>query len=141
MANDLKSLSDLFQNRLFRIPDYQRGYAWKRDHLENFWEDLINVHEDRYHYTGQLSLKAINRNEVKNWHGDEWLLDEYAPYHVVDGQQRLTTSLILINEILEFVKGLSDNQDKTEDDILLGDNYLKDIKSKEALNKSTFYAT
>lgn len=28
MANELQPLSLLFQNRLFRIPDYQRGYAW-----------------------------------------------------------------------------------------------------------------
>ncbi len=36
MANELHSLSMLFQNRLFRIPDYQRGYAWKREQLIDF---------------------------------------------------------------------------------------------------------
>jgi hypothetical protein len=75
MANELQSLSVLFQNRLFRIPDYQRGYAWKHEQLADFWEDLLNLHEDRYHYTGLLSLKAVNRNDVKIWQNDEWLLD------------------------------------------------------------------
>ncbi len=28
MANERQPLSLLFQNRLFQIPDYQRGYAW-----------------------------------------------------------------------------------------------------------------
>ena len=30
----------MFQNRLFRIPDYQRGYAWTRDQLIDFWDDF-----------------------------------------------------------------------------------------------------
>ena len=36
MVNELISLSALFNNRLFRIPDYQRGYAWQKDQLEAF---------------------------------------------------------------------------------------------------------
>ena len=49
MANELHSLSILLQNRLFRTPDYQRGYAWKREQLADFWDDLMNLQEDRYH--------------------------------------------------------------------------------------------
>ena len=60
--------------RLFRIPDYQRGYAWKHEQLADFWDDLLNLHEGRYHYTGLLSLKAISRSAV-SWQGDEWLID------------------------------------------------------------------
>ena len=60
MANELQSLSQLFQNRLFRIPDYQRGYAWQQQQLVDFWDDLVNLHPDRYHYTGLLSEKRGN---------------------------------------------------------------------------------
>lgn len=38
MANELQSLSLLFQNRLFRIPNYQRGYAWLQQQLVDFWK-------------------------------------------------------------------------------------------------------
>ena len=55
--NELQSLSQIFQNKLFRIPDYQRGYAWLDQQLRDFWEDLINLQPDRYHYTGLLSRK------------------------------------------------------------------------------------
>ena len=104
MANELQSLSVLFQNRLFRIPDYQRGYAWKQEQLADFWDDLLNLHEGRYHYTGLLSLKAISRSAV-SWQGDEWLLDiGYKPFHIVDGQQRLTTFSVLMHEIVAFVR-------------------------------------
>ena len=70
MANELQPLSVLFQNRLFRIPDYQRGYAWKHGQLADFWDDLMNLHEDKYHYTGLLSLKVVNPKD--NAEG-EWL--------------------------------------------------------------------
>jgi hypothetical protein len=136
MANELQSLSVLFQNRLFRIPDYQRGYAWKHEQLTDFWEDLLNLHEDRYHYTGLLSLKAVNRNNIKSWNGDEWILDiGYKPYHVVDGQQRLTTFSILINEIVSFVKALPENKDINDDDILLGDESIKEITERYILRR------
>ena len=70
MSNELQSLSLIFQNRLFRIPDYQRGYAWQQSQLVDFWDDLINLQEDRFHYTGMLSLKNLGRAEVKWWGKD-----------------------------------------------------------------------
>lgn len=48
MANELQPLSLLFQNRLFLIPDYQRGYAWLQQQLVDFWDDLVNLQADRY---------------------------------------------------------------------------------------------
>ncbi len=136
MPNELQSLSVLFQNRLFRIPDYQRGYAWKHEQLMDFWEDLLNLHEDRYHYTGLLSLKPVSRKDAKMWADDEWLLNNgYKAFHVVDGQQRLTTFSILMNEIILFVKNHSDNTGKTEDEILIGFDSVKDINAKYVFRK------
>ncbi len=136
MANELQSLSVLFQNRLFRIPDYQRGYAWKHEQLADFWEDLLNLNEDRYHYTGLLSLKAVSRKEAKSWEGDEWLLDiGYKAFHVVDGQQRLTTFSILMYEIVAFFKNLPENYENADEQIFLGYESLKDIKAKYVLRK------
>ena len=136
MANELHSLSVLFQNRLFRIPDYQRGYAWKREQLADFWDDLMNLQEDRYHYTGLLSLKPLSRKDVKTWQGDEWLLDSgYKPFHVVDGQQRLTTFSILMFELAFFVRGLPENDGKSDEDIFIGFESLRDIKAKYILRK------
>ena len=130
MANELQPLSVLFQNRLFRIPDYQRGYAWKREQLVDFWEDLLNLHEDRYHYTGLLSLKAAGQESVADFTKNEWLPSGYKLFHVVDGQQRLTTFSILLFEITLFIKKLSENNGKTEDEIVLGDETLKQIREK-----------
>jgi len=136
MANELHSLSILFQNRLFRIPDYQRGYAWKREQLADFWDDLMNLQEDRYHYTGLLSVKPLSRKDAKTWHGDEWLLDSgFKPFHVVDGQQRLTTFSILMFELVFFVKRLPENADKYDEDIFIGFESVRDIQAKYIMRK------
>ena len=126
----------MFHNRLFRIPDYQRGYAWKHEQLMDFWEDLLNLHEDRYHYTGLLSLKPVSRKDAKLWTDDEWLIDiGYKAFHVVDGQQRLTTFSIFINELVLFVQNLAENAQKSDEEILIGYESLKDIKAKYIFRK------
>lgn len=131
MANELQPLSLLFQNRLFRIPDYQRGYAWKQPQLVDFWDDLINLQQDRYHYIGLLSLKPLGRKETKDWGSDLWMVDKgFKACHIVDGQQRLTTFVILLNEIVCFVRELDENKDKKDDEIVLGYDTLKDVTAK-----------
>lgn len=131
MANELQPLSLLFQNRLFRIPDYQRGYAWQHSQLADFWDDLINLQEDRYHYTGLLSLKLLKRNEIQMWGSDLWMVDKgFKPCHIVDGQQRLTTFIVLLNEIVGFAQSLEENDGKRDEEIVLGYDTLKDIVSK-----------
>ena len=129
---ELKSFSDLFQNKLFRIPDYQRGYAWRKEQLVDFWDDLLHLHDDKYHYTGLLSLKEISKKEVKKWEDDRWLIlnKGYTAYHVVDGQQRLTTFSILMNEILCFYRNLSINSENSDDEIVLNFETLSSIQAK-----------
>ena len=129
--SDLQSLSELYQNKLFRIPDYQRGYAWKQEQLVDFWDDILNLQKDRYHYTGLLSLKAVARAESKIWSNDTWLLESgHKAFHVVDGQQRLTTFSILVNEIVTFVEGVECNEGKTDEEVVLCYQTLKAIRSK-----------
>lgn len=134
MGNELQSLDQLFQNKLFRIPDYQRGYAWQRSQLVDFWEDLLNLQDYRYHYTGMLSLKTLKRADIENWGSDLWMLDKgFKPCHIVDGQQRITTFVILLNEIICFVRSVDENKDKSDEEIVLGYNTLKEIISKYIL--------
>ena len=146
MANELQPLSLLFQNRLFRIPDYQRGYAWQQSQLADFWDDLINLQQDRYHYIGLLSLKSLGRKETKDWGSDLWMVDKgFKACHIVDGQQRLTTFVILLNEIICFVRELDENKGKKDDEIVLGYDTLKDVvakyiyQSRPPMNQITTY--
>ncbi len=102
----LNSLSDIFERRLLRIPDYQRGYAWKEHQVEDFWEDILQLESDRIHYTGVITLEPVKSSSYERWEKDLWLIEGvgFRPFYVVDGQQRLTTSMILLQAILDSVE-------------------------------------
>ncbi|MDD5363082.1 MAG: DUF262 domain-containing HNH endonuclease family protein [Ignavibacteria bacterium] len=123
---ELETLKSLFKDSIFRIPDYQRGFAWKVEQLEDFWFDLINLENDRSHYTGVITLKKIKSSSQPKNANERWLIDNgYKMYHIIDGQQRLTTSIILIQAIIEIVKEYYKNKDS--DEIIFCDQKLTDI--------------
>src|ERR1039457_7215498 len=102
---DLRTLKSLFNESLYRIPDYQRGYAWGEEQFKDFWLDLINLDNTRFHYTGVLTLKPIPESLIDSDANERWLVDNgYKVFYVIDGQQRLTTAVILIQAIIETVR-------------------------------------
>lgn len=130
--HELESLKTIFKDRIFKIPDYQRGYAWTIKQLTEFWEDVVNLPTDRFHYTGLLSLKKVDKKVCSNWNDEKWLLEDrgYKPFHIVDGQQRLTTFVIFVQAIFELIAELPENKDKKENEIYLGSFSLKEIKEE-----------
>jgi hypothetical protein len=125
MPSALKSLSELFNRRIYRIPDYQRGYSWMvedgEDHqLKDFWDDLIRLGGERAHYTGQITLEAVSKAKWERWGEEErWLLnDGWKAFYVVDGQQRLTTSIILLKAVLDRLKGKKPLGAESRDELL-----------------------
>ncbi|WP_294457827.1 DUF262 domain-containing protein [uncultured Bacteroides sp.] len=104
----LLSLSEIFNNKIFQIPDFQRGYSWEERQLEDFWEDIQNLSPNKIHYIGLLTVEPIKKDEIINvekWKDDLWLLKKgMSAYYVIDGQQRLTTLIILLHEILRTFK-------------------------------------
>ena len=106
MDNQLLTLSKIFTERLFRIPDYQRGYAWTEKQLKDFWTDIDQLEPGRNHYANVLTLEKVPEQKYSRWDDDLWIIDRrnYQPYYIVDGQQRLTTSIILIQAITEKLK-------------------------------------
>ena len=97
-------LPELFANMAFRIPRYQRGYAWGKKQWEDLWDDIMEIEKDndgeyRRHYTGTIALKEISKKEIPE--EEIWLKYKGTSfYDVVDGQQRLTTIMILLYEII-----------------------------------------
>ncbi len=137
----LTNLKTVFKNRLFRIPDYQRGYAWKLRQYADFWDDLISLGNGKNHYTGVLSLEGVSKAHWEQWTDDRWIIENkgYEPFFVVDGQQRLTTCIILIQAIIEEALLLPENtypDDKKEDFELL-DTKISDIKKDFIFNQRT----
>ena len=118
-----RPLDSLFKEKLFRIPDYQRGYAWGREQLDAFWEDLINLPDGRSHYTGVLTLKEIPSAKVQQDEKEFWLVDDhsYKLYYIVDGQQRLTTFTLFLQALIELLRSLPANEDQADVAIYLTD--------------------
>lgn len=85
---ELQSLQSIFNNRIFRIPDYQRGYSWDDKQLQDLWRDIDILGKDQSHYTGVLSVVTPKNGKNSTTH-----------IHIVDGQQRITTLVILIQVI------------------------------------------
>ena len=155
-SNNLQSVEDIFVKSIFRVPDYQRGYSWRKEQLNDFWDDLENLGPENgglKHYTGVITLQKISGDIVEDifekWRVDKSLVNKskFSTYHVVDGQQRLTTILILIRELVKKLKksekfeGMTGSQ-ISERYVKFGDTFLfgyeKDDPSDEFLRAKIF---
>ena len=127
--NETLSLSQIFYKKIFRIPDYQRGYAWQNQQLSDFWDDLVNLSINRKHYTGLLSWKKASISEVSKLEQNEqyFIHNGYQLYFIIDGQQRLTTFLILLKSLIDVVCSQENSQ---ENDISLGLDKISQIKEQ-----------
>ena len=93
-----RSLSMVFTNDnsnskfIFRIPDFQRQYSWKNLNLEELWKDLNEAHKnkDDIYFLGSIVLVKEKNNS----------------YSIIDGQQRLTTLVIMMDVLLKDFKSI-----------------------------------
>jgi alkylated DNA nucleotide flippase Atl1 len=90
------NLQELLEGaRQYRVPLYQRTYAWTTVQLERLWDDLVQIAEDRVadpkasHFIGSLVLAPSPSNGPTG----------VPEFLVVDGQQRLTTLTVLLAAI------------------------------------------
>ena len=155
----LVNLTELFNSVILRMPDYQRGYSWgtknETKQLNDLWNDLENIGDEAYHFTGVITLEKITSKSKFRWEKEFEITDnltaligtnEHTPYFVVDGQQRLVSLMILLsllskeNDILDKQKEISDkfismtNDGKTH--YLFG--YEKDTPSHQYLIGNIF---
>ncbi len=88
-ANDKRISEVLFGQLKFKIPRFQRPYAWGEDQIIEFWNDLTNNSEPYF-----LGSFILNYEEF----------DETGFVDVIDGQQRLLTLTILMGAIRNITK-------------------------------------
>ncbi|MFP6136555.1 DUF262 domain-containing protein [Helicobacter pylori] len=91
---ELLNLDGVIEKGVFEIPSYQRGYAWQERQLKDFWNDLEHVSKlgDKFHYMHSLTLRELE-NEL-----------ESSAFEIIDGQQRLATSLILLGLLAKITQ-------------------------------------
>lgn len=98
--HELKSLNEIFaKKRRFLIPAYQRGYSWEEQHRADLLTDIEYVIRGDFayrHYAGTIVVSPSERERSIAAKG------EYKIFDIVDGQQRLTSLVLLLSVIYRF---------------------------------------
>ena len=107
MANklELKSIKELLDYNFF-IPDYQRGYRWTDQQVKDLLEDVTSFAlkgKDEYEFycIQPLAVKEMKSEEKERNN----LPMNQTWYEVIDGQQRLTTILLILSVLQNNLKG------------------------------------
>ncbi|WP_404296958.1 DUF262 domain-containing protein [Halomonas sp.] len=114
-----KNLNALFADRVFRIPKYQRYYSWGSKQRNDLFADIKQLKEkgvDRDHF--MATIVCYQTDEVK-----EIGSKEYRLYDIVDGQQRLTTLIILL-KCVHLALGAGEEKDELGKIIVKSDGNL-----------------
>ncbi len=125
---NLYTITQVFSEKLFRVPDYQRGYAWGLQQCQEFIEDLELLEPEKNHFLGTLILHRRGTGKIIDRSGNS-----YAEYDIVDGQQRLTTIVILLQAISQILEADEDSRDLA---VSLQQKYLVGLdRNKQPLPK------
>lgn len=94
------SLAGLFNQRLFEIPGYQRAYSWTTKQRSDLFND-INKTFSKGPDEGHFMAATVCLQRRKTILGT----DQYTVLEIVDGQQRLTTLVLLMKAISIAARG------------------------------------
>lgn len=89
---ECKTIAQLFaEPRVLEVPPFQRNYSWKEEQTNEFWSDIMHCikNKNKQYFIGQMIL-------VRDQDPDKAIL-------ILDGQQRLTTSMLLICAMYDFI--------------------------------------
>ena len=98
MQPEYKTFNEIIAFKLFRIPEYQRHYSWQEKHRRDLFDDIVKLRDirekdpTRTHF--MATFVCLNTQYRKTSGTDDFLI-----YDVIDGQQRLTTMVILLKAI------------------------------------------
>ncbi len=78
---------------VFSIPVYQRNYTWEEENCEKLLQDIVSISQNKKtHFMGSITyiLHVID---------DEKSLRQLQEFVIIDGQQRITTLMLLLKAI------------------------------------------
>ncbi|WQT70421.1 DUF262 domain-containing protein [Helicobacter pylori] len=78
---------------IFSIPVYQRNYTWEEENCEKLLQDIISISQNKKtHFMGSITY-------ILHWIDDEKSLRQLQEFVIIDGQQRITTIMLLLKAI------------------------------------------
>lgn len=107
-------IGDIFnrsENEFYRIPIYQRNYAWKEPQIRQLIQDIYDYY---------LKGNRENENEIKKYYIGTLVVrpdKEKNTFEVIDGQQRLTTLSMLVAYLNSIVKGQDNTQESVKSEL------------------------
>ena len=92
------TLDQLLYGRLFRIPQYQRTYSWHRKQRQDLFDDILRTWvagKERSHFMATVVGLRREKRTI--------MTKEHQVTEVVDGQQRITTLVLLLKAIAKVL--------------------------------------
>ncbi|WQW50194.1 DUF262 domain-containing protein [Helicobacter pylori] len=78
---------------IFSIPVYQRNYTWEEENCEKLLQDIIKISQNKKtHFMGSITY-------ILHLIDDEKSLRQLQEFVIIDGQQRITTIMLLLKAI------------------------------------------
>lgn len=125
------NISTLLAGKFINVPNYQRAYSWDTDssskslkQVNVFLSDLqdyVNSHSSTPYYLGHFLFEERSTTE----------------YAIIDGQQRLTTTVIFISVLYKYLKALRNLESIRDFDDNLYITYCNTIKQGNSYKFST----
>lgn len=103
MKVDEERLTKLLEgNRQFVVPIYQRTYDWHDFHCKQLYDDIVEVgssEDDLTHFIGAIT-----------YHSPHEAIQPVSRHQLIDGQQRITTLMLLLVALKRVFKEQVDEQ-------------------------------
>lgn len=91
-----KKVGGILEKRVYQIPRNQRRYVWKEDNWKDLLDDLkFSIAGKRAHFIGSIVLERKDRGNKG---------EGVEEYYIIDGQQRITTFILLLSTIMYIFK-------------------------------------
>ena len=92
------TLAKLIQDRLFRIPEYQRSYSWTNEHRKDLFNDILRIYDKgNEHSHFMATVVGLQRETIPI------VTKNHQKIDIVDGQQRITTLILLLKAIAQAI--------------------------------------
>ncbi|WP_322901223.1 DUF262 domain-containing protein [Mycoplasmopsis felis] len=124
----LKFFESLEEESKFLIPEYQRPYSWNLENITTFFTDLWEAYENDVKNKDNLGYFIGNTIVFKN---------NIGQLEVVDGQQRITTLLLLFRSIYFLLDSPETKLYETEEVKNLKEKLKRILWTKQS--RSTIY--
>lgn len=132
ISGQMRTVRQLFKDD-YTVGDFQRGYTWQHEHVATLVRDLASAFERRRdsEVSGEYYLGAVVTHNRFGYH------------HIIDGQQRLTTLLLLLTWLMHALDPIDKRRSQALSQLVLHsangrDAFPIDVEERQAVMKGLY---